>query len=448
MKKLLLRLTVVIMLVALSLSLVGCGAFQAVNNNNYNNNGNDNNGGGLVNGPTQAQTLNKAEFGFYQDADRAEKSKIQVVAEVKRAVVAISISNEQGKPRGSGVVVDLKLKDKDGNRLDNDNDFYVITCHHVIDGKGTINVYLPDYENDNVGESDYNTKYAFQGTIGTNTYNTPVTLVGGDAVSDIALLKVTVADNEVAQTIPKVKFPAEGYQMMQGEDVIAIGNPGGDLPQTVSTGTISYINREALTEVGEMILTQMTAEIYPGSSGGGLFNLYGELIGITSAGRGVKTDSDGDITCYGGINYAIPYVIDKTQLDNGFKDISEQLLTTKTANNYGYVVGSGRVGEFGFQVGQITHTETVQITGVVAGSLASQTEMAVGDIIKKIVKGDASALESASRLTSMAQVTEVIKSLSVGEKVSLYLQSSTTGEFKTVTMTAAQLIFCNTGNFS
>ncbi len=442
MKKLLIKFTTLIIILAFTFSLAGCGLFNS-DNDFYESNNNQ----------PIVQTLNNAEFGRIE-GERVAKNKVQVISEIRGAVVSIRTTTGSG----SGVIVDMSVFDEDGKLLDDANDFYILTCHHVVDTEGEVIVYLPDAELDNHGESDYDAdNYTFKGEIGGGTQDDKaVSLVGGDKITDVALLKLTVSNNAIASKITKVKFPpSSDYKMMVGEDVIAIGNPGGDLPGTVSTGTISYINRETLTEVGEQTLLQIDAHISHGSSGGGLFNMYGEIIGITSAGRGtvVTTDREGDVTSathYEALNFAIPYVVDSSKgtADLGFMNIAEQLLESKTTANYGYVVGVGRIGEFGFQIGQTTYTHNVQVTSINPGSIADKANLEVGDIIRRIVKGEASDLDGAGvvNVTSIEQVTEVIKSLKAGDKLSLRVQSSSGN--KDITMTASQYIFCDTGNLT
>ncbi len=423
MKKIAIKFTAIIMLFALTLSLAGCGAFQATNNNNQNNNNNSS--------QPVIQTLNKAEFGVIE-GDRTGKNKLEVIANARASVVSIAIANSSSSSAGSGVIVDMTLTDEEGTPLDTANDIYVLTCHHVVDGLGDIVVYLPDAELDNVGESDYDIdNYAFEGKIGNAIYtNNAVTLVGGDEKSDVALLKIRIDDSEIANKIVKAKFPPNaGYQMQVGEDVFAVGNPSGGAPGTVTVGNISYLYREtSIDSIGKMTLIQIDADIEHGSSGGGLFNMYGELIGLTNAGSDT----------YPSINYAIPYVVDanKGTADFGFQNVAGQLLATKTSTNYGYV--TGRRGEFGFVVSQ-----ALIVTDVVVGSVSSSW-LQKGDIVRKIAKGDSIDLIGVPKVTSINQVTEVITSLSAGDKVSMLIERD--GDDKTVTMIAPQYKFCDTGN--
>ncbi len=468
MKKILFKITALIMIFVLALSFAGCSLFDTgrvpdsgdngVNSggnvgDNGGNGSNSANGGGVGNGdyvnnggavnlPAIEEIAKEVQFGRLEEGNRTEKKKTEVIADVRSSVVAIAL----GTSAGSGVIVDMKLTDKEGKALDNENEFYVLTCHHVVDGKGDITIYLPDAEMDNYGESDYNSQdYTFKGKIGGETNDDmAVTLIGGDQKSDVALLKVKINNALIAKRVVKAKLAPDTYSMMVGEDVIAIGNPGGDLPGTASVGTISYLNREtSVGGVGALTLIQINVDIYHGSSGGALFNMYGELIGITNAGRDGVVGEDGTVQTYSGLNFAIPYIVDKNSGadDYGFLNVASQLLITKTANNYGYV--DGRAGMFGFTTTQQLNSTVVQITAVTENSLA-YGKLYVGDKIQKAVKGDKSALASAPTITSNAEVTAIFKTVNAGDKVSLLVARPGAGNVE-VEMTAVQYIFCDTG---
>jgi serine protease Do len=116
------------------------------------------------------------------------------------------------------------------------------------------------------------------------------TLVGADADSDIAVLRVRAGGS-----LPAVTLGRSG-DLMIGESVIAIGNPFG-LSHTVTTGVVSAIGRSIRDEERTYIdFIQTDASINPGNSGGPLLNIRGELIGINTAIYGKAQ----------GIGFAIP----------------------------------------------------------------------------------------------------------------------------------------------
>lgn len=133
---------------------------------------------------------------------------------------------------------------------------YILTCYHVIENASEVYVTLSD---------------------GVSVYE--ASPVGSDEASDLAVLKIQPKED---QPLTAAKHGKSGY-LVVGEHVVAIGNPLGTLGGTVTDGIISATERKITTENGEMTLLQTNAAINSGNSGGGLFNLKGELIGIVNA---------------------------------------------------------------------------------------------------------------------------------------------------------------------
>ena len=102
-------------------------------------------------------------------------------------------------------------------------------------------------------------------------------LIGEDASNDIAVLKI-----EAQNLTPVVLGSSDSLKV--GEDVVAIGNPLGELTFSLTKGTVSALNRAITLSSGvTMNLIQTDCAINSGNSGGALFNLYGEVVGITNA---------------------------------------------------------------------------------------------------------------------------------------------------------------------
>ena len=140
-------------------------------------------------------------------------------------------------------------------------------------------------------------------------------IVGSDTKSDVAVLKISASNLTPAKL-------GNSDQLEIGEDVIAIGNPGG-LSNRVSKGIVSGLNRTVETNLGaSMECIQTDAAINPGNSGGALVNEYGYVVGINSS-KIAATD-------YEGIGFAIPI--------NDAKPIIEDL------KSYGEVQGRVRLG--------------------------------------------------------------------------------------------------------
>lgn len=122
------------------------------------------------------------------------------------------------------------------------------------------------------------------------------TFVGGDEANDIALLKVE-AENLKPVTV------GSSDVLIVGDQVAAIGNPLGELASTLTVGFISAKDRIVATDGTQINMLQTDAAINPGNSGGPLFNMKGEVIGITTAKYSGITDSGATIE---GIGFAIP----------------------------------------------------------------------------------------------------------------------------------------------
>ena len=146
------------------------------------------------------------------------------------------------------------------------HDGYVLTNNHVIDGADVIHVRLND-------RREYE-----------------ATLVGTDARTDLALLKIEAED------LPIVTM-ADSDDLKAGQWVLAIGSPFG-FDYTVTAGIVSAIGRN-LPSDNYVPFIQSDVAINPGNSGGPLFNLDGEVVGINSQ---IYTRSGG----FMGVSFAIP----------------------------------------------------------------------------------------------------------------------------------------------
>ncbi len=171
-------------------------------------------------------------------------------------------------------------------------DGYVVTNHHVIEGEGVITVVT--YNGD-----EY-----------------PAELVGFDSTNDVALLKVE------AEGLQAVSLGSSN-DLIVGDQVVAIGNPLGELTSTLTVGYISAKERDVTTSGFAINMLQTDAAINSGNSGGPLFNMRGEVIGITTAKYSGTSSSGASIE---GVGFAIP-----------IDDVSGLLSDLAT---YGYVTGA------------------------------------------------------------------------------------------------------------
>lgn len=104
----------------------------------------------------------------------------------------------------------------------------------------------------------------------------PATLIGYEAESDVALIKIE------AKNLPVCAIGNSDHVYV-GEQIAAIGNPMGELTYSMTVGYVSAVNRFVNTDGTPINMIQVDAAINPGNSGGPVFNLYGEVIGIATA---------------------------------------------------------------------------------------------------------------------------------------------------------------------
>ena len=171
-------------------------------------------------------------------------------------------------------------------------DGYVVTNNHVVDGNGTLTVVLST-------GVEYSAK-----------------LVGADKTNDVALLKME-AEGLKAVTL------GSSDALIVGDQVVAIGNPLGELTSTLTVGYVSAKERDVNTDGFAINMIQTDAAINSGNSGGPLFNMRGEVVGITTAKYSGTSSSGATIE---GIGFAIP-----------IDDVSSLLSDLAT---YGYVTGA------------------------------------------------------------------------------------------------------------
>ncbi len=152
------------------------------------------------------------------------------------------------------------------------SDGYVVTNYHVVEGGGTLSVVLYD-----------GTEYS-------------ATLVGYDNANDVALLKAEAEGLQAANL-------GDSDALVVGDQVAAIGNPLGELTSTMTVGYVSAKERDVNTSGFAINMIQTDAAINSGNSGGPLFNMYGQVVGITSAKYSGSSSSGASIE---GIGFAIP----------------------------------------------------------------------------------------------------------------------------------------------
>jgi len=233
------------------------------------------------------------------------------------------------------------------------DDGYILTNHHVIEDSDSISVSL------------------FDGT----TYD--ARLIGYDKSNDIAVLKVD------ASGLPPVIL-GNSDTLNVGDSVVAIGNPLGELTFSLTAGTVSAKDRQITMSTGAtMNLLQTDCAINSGNSGGALFNLYGEVIGITNA----KYSSSGGEASIDNIGFAIPLndvlgivrsIIEKGYIAKPYIGVSVTDVSAET-QSYGLPQGAA-------------------VRAVMEDSPAEAAGLAVNDIITHV---NGTAITGRSALVSM-----------------------------------------------
>ncbi len=194
---------------------------------------------------------------------------------------------------------------------------YVVTNYHVVQDATAIDVILHD-GSEHAAET-----------------------VGFDSSNDLAVLKLKEA-------VEGLKPAALGSSsaLNIGDMVVAIGNPLGELASTQTVGYVSGIDREVTTDNTIINMIQTDAAINPGNSGGPLFNMYGQVIGITTAKYSGTTGSGASIE---GIGFAIPIddisgmiadLVDYGYVTGAYLGVTVQNMDPASADLYGLPTGA------------------------------------------------------------------------------------------------------------
>jgi S1-C subfamily serine protease len=284
-----------------------------------------------------------------------------LIDKVLPSVVQIDIGNGLG----SGVVMDAQ-----GD---------IVTNAHVVEGATSLTVTTSDG----------------------HTY--PGTLVGSYAANDLAVIKVSSDSSLKPATF------GDSSAARVGDIVIAIGSPLG-LTDSVSEGIISGTGREQPEGNGVTLrgLLQMTAAINPGSSGGALVDINGQVIGIPTLGAGGSPR--------GGAASSIGFAIPSSQVLNVTRQLTSGGAVTRTNQAYlGIVVGSGSNG--GALVGSVA-----------AGGPADSAGVKAGWIVHDL---------GGHAVADPSSVSQILAGLKPGDKIKLTAELPD-GSSKTVTVTLGQ----------
>ena len=253
------------------------------------------------------------------------------------------------------------------------SDGYILTNHHVIEGANAITVAM--YNGD--------------------TYDAE--LVGYDESNDIAVLKIDAKD-----LTPVVLGDSDALRV--GDSVVAIGNPLGELTFSLTAGCVSALDRKITMSNGQsMELIQTDCAINSGNSGGALFNLYGEVIGITNA---KYSGAGGTTASIDNIGFAIP--------------VNNVLSIVKSIIEKGYIskpyIGV-TVSDVGEEAQGYGMPKGASIRDVVEDGPAAKAGVQVGDIVTSA---------NGREITCGDDLVKLVGELNVGDEVDLTIYRKNT----------------------
>lgn len=319
-----------------------------------------------VKGSTPTLNISKTESA--QDGTLSGEAIYEKVSPSVVSIVSTSLTSS-GSSSGSGVIMT--------------SDGYIITNAHVIEGADKVDVITSD-----------GMQYTAE-------------IIGSDTKTDLAVLKV----NSNGVTFTAAEF-GDSSELKAGEKAYAIGSPGGvELANSITTGSISAINRDITVNDRVMTLIQTDASINPGNSGGALINQHGQVIGITSAKLG--------ISYYEGLGFAIP-------IDTA-KDIVDQLIA------YGYVPGRPAIGVTGYNLGEQTAAYNNVPQGVLITEVDSRSDAAAQGLQAK----DIITAVNGKTITTMDEINVAKEKMSAGDKMTLTVYRISTGKTMDITITLA-----------
>lgn len=281
--------------------------------------------------------------------DKAYDTVVEITADVMSTSNYFFYTNYTSTAAGSGVIIS--------------SDGYIVTNQHVIDQA---------YGEDPVHVKLYNG----------DVYSAAI--IGYDTRSDIALLKIDASDLAFSEF-------ADSNQLAMGQDAIAIGNPLGT-GISCSNGIVSALEKEIYVNNFYMNVIQTNAAVNEGNSGGGLFDINGNIIGIVNA----KKSSSMSTTTVEGMSYAIPSntvvkIIDEI-MNNGYvKNRAALGVKINTATNY-----------FGEYAGLV-------VSEVIDGGGAEKAGIKVNDIIYSIDGEVVDSFAQLSKILDSHQIGDVVK---------------------------------------
>ena len=302
--------------------------------------------------------INQSGGGYGIAAPTGNLTPSQVYAMNIASVVSVScevvtngyFGSSVGVSSGSGFIISA--------------DGYILTNAHVVNKASAIEIQ----------------------THGGETYT--ATLVGADTINDVALLKVEATE------LPFVTLGSSST-LAVGDQVAAIGNALGTLSSTMTVGFVSAKDRVVDTDGSVLNMIQTDAAINSGNSGGPLFNMNGEVVGITTAKYSGKTSSGSAIE---GVSFAIPIddvagmirdLVDKGYVSGAYLGVVVEDVSSEDVRRYGLPQGA-------------------LVTEVSAGFAAERAGMLSRDIIVEL---------GGKQVDSISTLTRVLRGFKPGDEV-------------------------------
>lgn len=300
-----------------------------------------------------AKTLLKKDSKLLTPAQIGEKASLAVVAINTRTRVQSIFGQADAEGAGSGVLIS-----PDGT---------IVTNNHVINNATSISVNLANGK-----------KYDAE-------------IVGQDPTTDLAVIKIK------GKNFPYLSM-GDSAKVKMGDQVVAIGNPLGELEGSLTVGYISATNRNLSVKEDDGRVTTMygllqtDAAINRGNSGGALINMYGELIGINS----MKTSAVG----VEGLGFAIPVSTVRPVVDDLVK--------------YGKVNNRPSIGITGRAISdevarEYEYPKGIYVLSVLKGSPAEKAGLKKGDVITAINGKSVASVADINGIKVQLKAGDVIK---------------------------------------
>ena len=307
----------------------------------------------------QSSAVRKELTGIEYNSDGSFKYTRDLVSTVRDSIVYIEVYvNYRGEKTlygaGSGIIIS--------------SDGYIVTNAHVTDDMDSYTV--------SVTTTDPET-----GTGVVNKYD--ATLIGSDTDTDLSVLKIDAEGLQAAVL-------GDSDKMSLGDDVVVIGNPLG-LETSVTKGVVSGLNRQVSSNERSLSSIQTDAAINEGNSGGAMFNMYGEVIGVVNE-KLVNNYAEN-------VGFAITI--------NEAKSVVNDLISK------GYVTGRPILGITCLQVSEYVGA----IQGMTPGLYITDIDQSLPIAKSGLVVGDTITAIDGTAVTSTAEVSSILNGKKPGDTV-------------------------------